>query len=157
METTSLFDLLSKLNMTDDQVKEFFVYYTSELVEIQIQGILEGLKLAGKDLDSEQGKMFEKELRAGYQDKLPSICQSMIDDFSRFIIDGVTKALDLNKVVETVIAEPEAPKKKPTTRKKTTTTPKKPTDRKKPAANKSTTTTKKRTTSKKEADKSNGN
>lgn len=127
METTSLFDLLTKLNMTDDQVKEFFIYYTSELVEIQIQGILEGLKLAGKDLESEAGKMFEKELRDGYQDKLPSICQGMIDDFSRFIIKGVTEALDLNKVAEDVIAE--TPKKK-------VCSPKKPTDRKKSSTNK---------------------
>lgn len=142
METTCLFDLLTKLNMTDDQVKEFFIYYTTELVEVQIQGILEGLKLAGKDLESEQGKIFEKELRDGYQDKLPSICQSMIDDFSRFIIKGVSEALDLNKVAETVITD--TPKKKPTApKKKAATTPKKPTDRKKPAAKKPTATKKK--------------
>lgn len=138
METTCLFDLLTKLNMTDDQVKEFFIYYASELTEIQIQGILEGLKLAGKDLESEQGKIFEKELRDVYQDKLPNICQSMIDDFSKFIIKGVSEALDLNKVAENAITD--TPKKKSTTtKKKAATTPKKPMDRKKPAAKKKTT------------------
>lgn len=142
MESKSLFDLFAKLNPTDEQVKEFFIYFCSHLNDVQLDGIFYGMELCGKDMKSEEGEKLKKEITKMYNDKLPSMCQSMIDAFSRSLIEDVEESLNVSDIVETTITEA-VEKKKTTTPKKSRTT-KKPTDRKKPG------TTKKRTSVKKE-------
>lgn len=94
MESKSLFDLLAKLNPTDEQLKEFFIYYTAQLNKIQLEGIFYGMELCGKDMNCEEGQKVKKEITKLYDDKLPELCQNMINAFSRFIIKDAEEAIN---------------------------------------------------------------
>lgn len=91
METNSMLELLYNLNPTEDQIKEFFIYHASTIKETMVTGIETGLSLAGKDMESAEGKETMKIIEDRYEEKFAQFVQKLINEYCQFVIDTSEK------------------------------------------------------------------
>lgn len=92
METNSMIELLYNLNPTEDQVKEFFIYHAATIKDTMVTGIETGLSLAGKDMESTEGKETMKMIEDRYEEKFAEFVQKLINEYCQFVIDAHEKA-----------------------------------------------------------------
>lgn len=94
METTNLYELLVMMNPTESQIKEFFIYHCASIKDTMITGVKYGLELAGKDMESVEGKEFIAEVTKHYEDKFPKFVQDSIDAYLKFLMELVIQTED---------------------------------------------------------------
>lgn len=91
METNSMIELLYNLNPTEDQVKEFFIYHAATIKDTMVTGIETGLSLAGKDMESAEGKETMKMIENRYEEKFATFVQKLINEYCQLVIDMTKK------------------------------------------------------------------
>lgn len=87
MKTTSLFDFIYSLDLENDQIVEFFVHFTDEILQNTVSGIKYGLELAGKDMDSDEGKEVMAEISSAYSDRLPGYAKNLVEVFTDYVLE----------------------------------------------------------------------
>lgn len=101
METNSLYELLLMMEPTESQLKEFFIYHCASIKDTMIAGVEYGLQLAGKDMESTEGKEFMAEITKHYEDKFPRFVQDSIDTYLKYLLYFGNKAEDDESVEKT--------------------------------------------------------
>lgn len=86
MKNENLYDFIYSLDLENEDITEFFIHYCNEVVNSVVSGVEYGLTLAGKDMDSDEGKEVMAEIRTGYENTFPNFVEKTVKDFADYAL-----------------------------------------------------------------------